>query len=239
VSDLGQIEALTFDVFGTVVDWRTSVSRQLTAVGARVGVELDWDAFADRWRGGYHSGMARVNAGEDDWKLVDAIHRERLDLLLDEYGMSERLSEPEKQDLSRAWHRLDPWPEAVEGVTRMKSKFVVAALSNGNVSLLANMAKHGRLPWDCVLSAELAGCYKPDHRVYQRAAELLDLPCCKMLMVAAHSSDLRGAKGAGLQTALVARPDEFGPGRGRDLDPNPEFDLFARDFNHLSEILGC
>ena len=239
VADIDQVEALTFDVFGTVVDWRSSVSRQVAAVGARLGLEVDWNEFADRWREGYNSGIAKINAGKDEWKLVDEIHRERLDLLLDDYGMAERLSEAEKKDLNRAWHRLDSWPEAVEGITRLKSKFVVAALSNGNVSLLTNMAKYGGLPWDCVLSSELAGCYKPEPRVYQRAAELLGLPCNKVLMVAAHSSDLRGAKEAGLATALVARPGEFGPGRARDVDSNPEFDLFAEDFNHLSKILGC
>ncbi len=153
--------------------------------------------------------------------------------------MAKRFSEAEKRDLNRAWHRLHPWSEAAEGLSRLKSKFVVAALSNGNISLLTNTAKFGGLPWDCVLSSELAGCYKPDHRVYRRAAELLGLPCNKVLMVAAHAADLRGAKGAGLATALAASPDEFGPGRARDVDPNPEFDLFAQDFNHLSKILGC
>ena len=146
MGETDQIEALTFDVFGTIVDWRASVSRQLAAVGASLGVQADWDRFADRWREGYNSGMARINAGEDDWKLVDAIHRERLDLLLYEYGVSGRLSEADKQELNRAWHRLDPWPEAVEGLIRMKSKFVVAALSNGNISLLTNMAEYGGLP---------------------------------------------------------------------------------------------
>lgn len=237
--DLKHIEALTFDVFGTVVDWRTSVAQQVAAVGAKIGLQADWDQFADSWRQGYYSGLARINAGENDWKLVDAIHRERLNLLLDEHGMAVGLSELEKQDLNRAWHRLEPWPDSVDGLGRLKSKFIVAALSNGNVSLLTNMAKYGNLPWDCILSAELANRYKPDHRVYQRAAELLDLPGHKILMVAAHSTDLHGAKGAGLKTALVARPDEFGPGRGKDLEPNPEFDLFAKDFNHLAEILGC
>jgi len=234
-----QTQALAFDVFGTVVDWRRSIARQVREVGERLGIDADWDQFADRWREGYHAGMERVNAGRDDWKIVDEIHRERLDRLLDDYGMASGLDEIEKQALNRSWHRLDPWPDCVEGLTRLKSRFIVAALSNGNVALLTNMAKYGGLAWDCVLSAELARCYKPDPRVYQTAAQLLCLPCDQVTMVAAHSFDLRGARAAGLKTALVIRPHEFGPDGQPDLQPDPEFDWCARDLSDLADQLGC
>ena len=233
------IKALAFDVFGTVVDWRRSIVRQLRQLGQRRDMDADWERFADRWREGYHEGMARINAGQDDWKIVDAIHRQRLDMLLDDFGIADRLSEEEKQELNHAWHRLDPWPDSVAGLMRLKSKFVVAALSNGNVARLTNMAKYGELPWDCVLSAELARCYKPDPRVYQTAAQLLCLPCDQVLMVAAHIFDLRGAQAAGLRTAFVIRPDEFGPDGRPDLRPDTEFDFCARDFHDLADQLDC
>jgi len=232
------IRALVFDVFGTVVDWRTSISRQAAEFGNRYGVEADWDRFADDWRAGYHSGMARVNAGEDEWKTVDQIHLERLEVQLEDYRFPE-IDDAEIAEFSRAWHRLDGWPDSTPGLTRLKSKYVIASLSNGNVALLTNMAKFANLPWDAVLSAELTGKYKPHPQVYRRTAELLGLPTRQVMMVAAHSSDLRGAMGAGLRTALVTRPDEYGSSKSPDLKPDPEFDYFAKDFNDLAGQLGC
>jgi 2-haloacid dehalogenase len=169
--------------------------------------------------------------------VVDEIHMRRLEELLPRYGLGESDSR-ERDGLNRAWHRLAPWPDVIEGLSRLKRRYIVAPLSNGNVALLTNMAKSAALPWDCVLSAELAGRYKPDPRAYQKAAELLRLPCSKVLMVAAHVSDLRGARAAGLRTAFVARPLEFGPAGKPDLKPDPSFDVSARDFKELAALMG-
>ena len=232
------IRALVFDVFGTVVDWRKSISRQAAEFGAKHGVEADWDQFADDWRAGYGSGMARVNAGEDEWKTVDQIHRERLDVILAQYGFPD-IAEAEVAEFNKSWHRLDGWPDSTPGLTRLKSKYIIASLSNGNVALLTNMAKYADLPWDAVLSAELARKYKPHPHAYQRTVELLGLDTQQVMMVAAHSGDLRAAMGAGLRAALVTRPDEYGGAKSPDLEPDPEFDYFAKDFNDLAEQLGC
>ena len=233
-----QIKALVFDVFGTVVDWRTSIIREVRAFGEGHGIAGDWAGFADRWREGYTSGMAHVNAGKDTWKKVDDIHRTRLDILLGELDLP-GVPEHEIVELNRAWHRLDPWPDSVAGLSRLKSKFVIATLSNGNVSLLVDMAKFAQLPWDCVLSSELAGRYKPDHEVYRYAASILDLPCDRVMMVAAHSFDLVAASEAGLRTAFVSRPNEYGDPALADTPPAGAFDLLAGDFNDLASQLNC
>jgi len=233
-----QIKALVFDVFGTVVDWRTSISRQAAEFGVKHGVEADWDKFADDWRYGYGAGMKKVNSGEDEWKIVDQIHRERLDVLLAEYGFP-TISESELVEFNKAWHRLDGWSDSTEGLTRLKSKYIIASLSNGNVGLLTNMAKYANLPWDAVLSAELAGKYKPHPRAYKKTAELLGLEYNEVMLVAAHNHDLRGAIDAGLRSALVTRPEEYGDSKQPDLEPEPDFDYFAKDFHDLAEQLGC
>ena len=233
-----RIKALVFDVFGTVVDWRTSIIRQVRAFGEGYGVAGDWAAFADRWREGYTSGMAQVNSGKDAWRKVDDIHRARLDILLGEFDLP-NVPEPEIAHLNRAWHRLEPWSDSVSGLSRLKSKFVIATLSNGNVSLLVNMAKFAQLPWDCILSSELAGRYKPDHEVYRYAASILDLPCDRVMMVAAHSFDLVAASEAGLRTAFVSRPNEYGDPALADTPPAGAFDLLAGDFNDLASQLNC
>lgn len=235
---LPEIKALLFDVFGTVVDWRSSISRQAAEFGVKHGVSANWDIFADEWRDGYSSGMAKVNAGDDRWKIVDEIHRDRLNLLLEKYEFPE-IPEAEISEFNKAWHRLDGWPDSTDGLTRLKSKFVIASLSNGNVALLTNMAKYTNLPWDAVLSAQLAGKYKPHPTAYQTAASLLGLETNEVLMVAAHSGDLHGARAAGLRTALVTRPDEYGDPEKADLVSEPEFEYFAKDFHDLSDQLGC
>jgi 2-haloacid dehalogenase len=168
------VQALTFDVFGTVVDWRSSIIREGEALSRAKGMAVDWERFADAWRGGYAPAMARVRRGELPWTNIDALHRMILDTLLEEFHLA-GLSEPEKEQLNRAWHRLTPWPDAVGGLARLRTCFIVATLSNGNVALLVNMAKHAGLPWDCIFSAELARRYKPDPAVYQMAADLLGL----------------------------------------------------------------
>ena len=231
------VKALAFDVFGTVVDWRSTVIREGLALGRAKGLDLDWAAFADAWRDGYGPAMNRVRTGELQWKTIDELHRLILDGLLERFAIT-GLDEAEKDDLNRVWHRLDPWPDAVEGLTKLKSRFIIASLSNGNVALLVNMAKHGGLPWDAVLSAELAGRYKPDREVYLKAADLLGLEPSAVMMVAAHKGDLRAAAKAGLRTAFVPRPRER-PNRQIDLSVDGEFDVSAEDFVDLARKLGA
>jgi len=231
-----EVEALTFDVFGTVVDWRTSIIREGRLLSVAKSIDVDWEAFADAWRGGYGPAMNRVRTGELPWMNIDALHRLTLDELVPRFGLG-TLSESELDHLNRAWHRLMPWPDSVLGLTRLRAKYTLATLSNGNVSLLANMAKNAGLPWDVILSAELAHHYKPDPEVYQTAADLLGLPIDRVMMVAAHKSDLRGAQAAGMRTAYVPRPLEYGPDRAIDTAPDPAFDVTASDFLELARVL--
>lgn len=231
------IRALAFDVFGTVVDWRSSVSRDLAAFGARHGIDEDWPAFADDWRAGYVPAMDRVRRGELPWTRIDDLHRGRLVELLDDRGIT--VDDAEIDDLNRAWHRLDPWPDAVAGLTRLKERFVITTLSNGNVSLLTNMAKHASLPWDCVLSAEIFRHYKPDPEAYLGCADILDVAPDELMLVAAHPSDLRAARDAGLRTGFVFRPTEYGPERTLHRPAESEFDVMADDFGDLAEQLDC
>ncbi|MCV7225756.1 haloacid dehalogenase type II [Mycolicibacterium komossense] len=228
---------LAFDVFGTVVDWRTSVIGELTRFGEIHGVQRDWAAFADEWRGGYSPAMERVRRGELPWTRIDTLHRWILDELLQRAGI-DSIPEGDLDQLNRAWHRLDPWPDSVAGLTRLKQRFTITTLSNGNVSLLTNMAKHAGLPWDCVISAELFQHYKPDREAYLGCADLLDVAPGDVMLVAAHPSDLRAAREAGLMTAYVVRPLERGEGRRLPgFDPG-EFDFIADDFLDLARQLG-
>ena len=235
---LSDVKALTFDVFGTVVDWRSSVIRECRELGRARGIDVDWAEFADRWRDGYAPAMARVRSGELPWTKIDALHRMILDGLLEEFGVT-GLSEEEKDHWNRVWHRLAPWPDSVAGLTRLRSRFIVATLSNGNVALLTNMAKRAGLPWDCILSAELMRSYKPDPETYLGAADLLGLRPEEVMMVAAHKDDLRSAQAVGLKAAFVARPLEFGPDRAVDTAPEPEFDVNASDIEDLADKMGC
>jgi 2-haloacid dehalogenase len=234
------VKAVVFDVFGTVVDWRTSVANQVEDFARRKGLKVDGAAFADSWRAQYGPSMNRVRTGELPWTTLDRLHRMTLDRLLPDFGFV-GLTEAETDALNRSWHRLRPWPDAVAGLTRLKRKFIIAPLSNGNLSLMTNMAKYAGLPWDCILGAELAHHYKPDREVYQSAADLLDLEPRDVLMVAAHLSDLRGAKAVGLRTAFVVRASEFGSNTTRrpDLTPDESADISARDFGHLATMLGA
>ena len=235
--DVSAVKALTFDVFGTVVDWRGSITREGERLGEAKGVSADWAAFADAWRAGYGPSMGRVRRGELPWTKIDALHRMVLDRLLDEFKIT-GLSEEEKDHFNRAWHRLDPWPDSVPGLTRLRRRFVLATLSNGNVALLTNMAKHAGLPWDCILSAELAKHYKPDPEVYLMAADLLGLRPEQVMMVAAHNGDLKAAAALGFHTAFVPRPMEHGPGREAETTPDPSIDVAASDFEDLATNLG-
>jgi 2-haloacid dehalogenase len=237
-SSFASVKALVFDVFGTVVDWRTSLIREMNALAGRKGLAVDAAKFADAWRAGYSPSMNRVRTGELPWTKLDSLHRMILDRLLPEFGIT-GLSEAEIDDLNRVWHRLQPWPDAVKGLTRLKRKFVIAPLSNGNISLMTDLAKHSGLPWDCILGAELVRHYKPDREVYQSAADLLNLKTADVMMVAAHLGDLRAARGVGLRTAFVARPLEFGPDGKPDLKPDSSVDVTAKDFNDLAGQLGA
>jgi 2-haloacid dehalogenase len=233
-----QVKALVFDTFGTVVDWRASVTREVEELAKRKGLTVDAAKFADTWRAGYGPSMNRVRTGELPWTKLDRLHRMILDKILIDAGMT-GLSEAETDDLNRVWHRLRPWPDAVAGLTRLKKKFIIAPLSNGNISLMTDLAKHSALPWDCILGAELVRHYKPDREVYQSAADILDLKPAEVMMVAAHLGDLRAAKSVGLRTAFVARPLEFGPNGKPDLTADSTVDVSAKDFNDLARQLGA
>jgi len=232
------VRALTFDVFGTVVDWRGSIIREGQLLAARKGYNVDWARFADSWRSGYGPAMNKVRSGELPWTKIDDLHRMILDDLVDEYSLS-GMSEAELIHFNEAWHRLSPWPDTVSGLNKLKSKYVITTLSNGNVSLLTHMAKNGGLPWDAILSAELSGHYKPDPEAYLKAADLLSLKPEQVMMVAAHPGDLRAAARTGLKTAYVIRPLERGPGRPVNRNPDGEFDYSAEDFNDLARQLGA
>lgn len=234
---LASIRALIFDVFGTVVDWRGSIIRECKALGRRRRLAVDWAAFADAWREGYKPAMARVRSGELPWMTIDQLHRMILDELLARFGI-EGLPEDEVDRLNRAWHRLDPWPDARRGLALLKRRRVIATLSNGNMALLVNMARHARLPWDCVLSAELFRHYKPDPESYLGAAAILGFEPAEVMMVAAHKDDLRAAQACGLATAFVRRPREKGPKVKLDLAPDAGFDCNARDFVDLAKRLA-
>jgi 2-haloacid dehalogenase len=236
--DPASIRALVFDVFGTVVDWRGSIIREGEALSAAKGLRIDWRGFADAWRQGYQPAMARAMRGEIAWANIDTLHRGILDEVRPRFGLAD-LNEDEVEHLNRVWHRLVPWPDVLGGLQRLKAHFVISTLSNGNVSLLVGMAKNAQLPWDCVLSAELFGKYKPDPAVYQGAAQLLGVDRGALLMVAAHPSDLAAAQRAGLRTAYVARPLEWGLGGYREPLGDMTFDVMASDFVELAAKLGA
>ncbi len=231
------IRALVFDVFGTVVDWRGSIMREGEQWNRERGWSLDWAQFADAWRAGYQPAMEPIRRGERAWATIDELNREVLDRLLTEQGISE-LSEAETDHLNRIWHRLDPWPDAVAGLRRLKQHYVIATLSNGNVALLVHMAKRAGLPWDAVLSAELARQYKPRAEVYQAAASLLGLAPAQVMMVAAHRGALDAARRVGMATAFVQRPHEFGSLGRADVAEVGEYDVVVEDFGELAEALG-
>jgi 2-haloacid dehalogenase len=236
---LDDIQALTFDVFGTVVDWRGSVIREGEALGARKGVTADWGKFADAWRDMYQPAMEEVRSGRQPWTRLDDLHRASLDQLLPEYRL-ESLDEAEREDLNRAWHRLDPWPDAVGGLTRLKTRFILATLSNGNIRLMVDMAKRAGLPWDAILGAEATRAYKPLPQAYLGSADLLCLKPAQCLMVAAHYGDLLAAASHGFRTCYVWRRAEFGPRPKDDLPAeNHGLDLVVEDFEELADRLGC
>jgi 2-haloacid dehalogenase len=236
--DLAHVKALTFDVFGTVVDWREGIIREGRALGAAKGLDVDWARFADAWRGQYQPALSEVREGRRPWTRLDGLHRESLVRLLAEFDIT-GLSEAEINAFSQAWHRLDPWPDSVEGLIRLKRRFVLATLSNGNVALMVDMAKRAGLPWDAILGAEVARHYKPQPEAYLTTADLLGLAPAQCLMVAAHHSDLVAARGCGFRTAYVHRPREFGEQPKDDLPAEHGHDIVVADFIELATRLGA
>jgi 2-haloacid dehalogenase len=232
------VQALLFDVFGTVVDWRGSIIADLGRFGAEKGLSVDWAAFTDDWRGLYQPAMEEVRSGRRAWTILDVLHRESLETLLAKYKI-DGLGEAEKDHINRAWHRLNPWPDTVPGLQRLKSRYIIGTLSNGNVGLLTRMAKHAGLPWDVVLGAETARAYKPLPQAYLASAALLNLAPSQVMLVAAHNGDLAAAAAAGLSTAFVARPTEYGPHPNRDLEADRDWDVVADSFLGVADAMGC
>jgi len=229
------IRALVFDVFGTLVDWRGSVAREAEALLAPLGVALDWLAFADAWRSQYQPAMEEVRSGRLPFSKLDALHRRNLDIVLRGLGL-DRIDEPTRRELNRAWHRLDAWPDVAPGLQRLRRRFLVAPCSNGNISLMVDLARRNGLHWDAILGAEIARDYKPKRAVYVAAADAFDCRPEEVMMVAAHSSDLQAAREAGLRTGFVARPDENGPGLGERVASVP-VDLSADGLLELADRL--
>ena len=233
------MRAALFDVFGTVVDWRSGVSRDVAAFMARHAINgVDPEAFADAWRRRYSPSMEEVRAGRRPFVPLDRLHFESLQATLSEFDLVRRdIADADLQDLNRAWHRLDPWPDTVAGLQRMKSKLIIAPLSNGNLSLLLNMAKRASIPWDAILGAEVVAAYKPAPEAYLRTASLLDLPPEEIVMVAAHNGDLAAARACGFRTAFVPRPTEHGRDQTTNLRPEQDWDFIAADFEALAQLL--
>jgi 2-haloacid dehalogenase len=228
------MKVLAFDIFGTVVDWHGSIVKEVSALYPQV----DANAFALAWRAGYQPAMSRVRSGELGWTRIDDLHRLILDDLLPRFGL-QHLSETERVHLNRVWHRLDAWPDTVEGLKRLKCKYTICSLSNGNLGLLTNMAKRAGLPWDCVLSAEVFKAYKPDPATYLGVANVFDVQPNEVMLCAAHHDDLAAARACGLGTAYIERPFEFGTAQPKDVSPQAGNDFHAKNIIHLADLLGC
>ena len=228
------VQVLAFDIFGTVVDWHGSIVREMRAACPQV----DAEAFALAWRAGYQPAMRRVASGELGWTLIDDLHRMILDEMLPRFGLA-HLGEEERRHLNKVWHRLDAWPDSVRGLTRLKARFTICSLSNGNIGLLTNMAKRAGLPWDCILSAEVFRAYKPDPATYLGVSRVFGLRPEETMLVAAHHEDLAGARACGMGTAYIERPDEFGAAHPKDVSPHPDNTFHACSIDHLADQLGC
>jgi 2-haloacid dehalogenase len=239
MSDLSAVKALVFDVFGTVVDWRTSLINDFTKWSETRGIKADWTALVDGWRAVYTASMDDVRKHpERGYVMLDVLHRRSLEKLVEQQGIK-GLTEADLHHLTMGWHRLHPWPDSVAGLARLKTKYIISPLSNGNVALLTSMAKFGGLPWDLIMSAELFEHYKPDAETYLGAAKLLCLPPEQVMMVAAHNGDLQAAQSHGLKTAFVARPTEYGPLQKRDFEATGAWDIVAKDFGGIAGRMGC
>mgnify|MGYP001188469787 FL=1 len=234
-----EVKALIFDVFGTVVDWRSSIARIASDFAAKNGVPpANWDQFARDWRGLYQPSMQRVRSGELPFTKLDTLHRMNIEAIAGQYGFGD-LSSNKLDELNLAWHQLTPWPDSVEGLTLLKSKFIIGTHSNGNIALMVNMAKNGSLPWDVILGAEVVRQYKPMPETYDRCCEALGLRPAQVMMTAAHNSDLAAAQARGLKTAFIPRPEEYGMEYELDLEPTGNWDVVATNFVDLAEKMGC
>jgi 2-haloacid dehalogenase len=229
--------AIVFDTFGSVVDWRGSLIAELTTFGQQRGIAADWTALVDAWRAAYHPSMQRVRSGELPWTILDDLHRASLDRLIAEFGI-QGLTEADRVHINLGWHRLTPWPDSVPGLTRLKSRFIVGPLSNGNVALLLNMAKHAGIPWDMIFGSDLFRHFKPDPETYLGVAKLLNVEPGRVMMAAAHNNDLAKARACGLMTAFFPRPTEYGPHQKRDYQAEQDWDVVATDIQDLSRQLG-
>jgi 2-haloacid dehalogenase len=229
--------AIVFDTFGSVVDWRGSLIADLSAYGAKRGIAADWTALVDAWRAAYHPSMDRVRKREVPWAKLDDLHRSSLDALVAKFGIT-GLTEDDLRHINLGWHRLNGWPDAVSGLTRLKRRFIIGPLSNGNVALLTKMAKHAGLPWDIVFGSDLFGHYKPDPETYLGVAKLLDVAPGEVMMAAAHNNDLAAARKCGLMTAFWPRPTEYGPHQKRDFAAEQDWDVVAKDIEDLAAQLG-
>lgn len=233
------IEALLFDVFGTLVDWRTGVAREAEAFFARLDRPVDCRAFADSWRAKYQPSMEEIRAGRRDYAPLDVLHRENLDATLTEFGLDDVVDPAARAAFNRAWEKLPPWPDAATGLPALKRRYLLAPCSNGSIALMARLARFAGLPWDAVLGADIARAYKPQPVVYRASAAALGLAPEAVMMVAAHNYDLAAARAAGLATAFVSRPDEHGPDTPGERDPTADWDVVAADFNDLARRLGA
>jgi 2-haloacid dehalogenase len=239
MSDLSAVKALVFDVFGTVVDWRTSLINDFTKWSETRGVTADWTALVDGWRAVYAASMDEVRKHpEAGYVILDVLHRRSLEKLVEQLAIK-GLTDADLYHLTTGWHRLYPWPDSVAGLARLKAKYIISPLSNGNVALLTNMAKFAGLPWDLIMSAELFAHYKPDPETYLGAAKLLCLPPEQVMMVAAHNHDLKAAQKLGLKTAFVARPTEYGLLQKYDFEARGDWDIVAKEFGGVAEAMGC
>ncbi|MEO0730141.1 MAG: haloacid dehalogenase type II [Pseudomonadota bacterium] len=232
-----RVKALLFDVFGTVVDWRSSISRELEAFGRARGIEADWMQFTDDWRGLYQPAMEEVRSGRRGFVILDKLHEENLRTLIERYRLPS-LTDSDVDHLVRAWHRLSPWPDVVDGLYRLKRNHIIGTLSNGNIGLMARLAKYNGLPWDVILGAEVTRAYKPTPEAYTRSADALNLEPDQVMLVAAHNDDLRAAQAQGLRTAFVVRPLEHGPNSTKDQAADAPWDIVTTSFHGVADALG-
>ncbi|HVW56661.1 MAG TPA: haloacid dehalogenase type II [Rhizobiaceae bacterium] len=232
------VEALIFDVFGTCVDWRTGVAKEVSRMAGAKGLAIDAASFADAWRGRYQPAMQEIRAGRRFYVELDVLHRENLDATLTAFSIDDHFNNRDRAELNRAWEKLPPWPDVVPGLSRLKPRFIIAPCSNGSIALMTRLAKYGGLPWDCVLGAGIARAYKPDPQAYLASCAALQLAPKNVMMVAAHNSDLEAARHAGLMTAFIPRPDEFGDGSAERI-PSSGWNHAAEDFQELASQLGC
>lgn len=235
---LEDVKALHFDVFGTVVDWRSSVIAELEAFGNKKNISADWTQFADDWRGLYQPSMEGVRTGDREWRTLDVLHRESLITLISRHNIT-GLTEEEIEHLNTIWHRLNPWPDTLDGLNRLHKKYVLATLSNGNVALMVNLARHSKLPWDAVLGAEVHQAYKPLPQCYLGNAKLLSLEPSQCMLVAAHNNDLAAARTLGYRTGFILRPTEYGPKQSKDLEAESDWDIVTDSMTGIADALGC